>query len=474
MNAPKSLSRLVILLALLLCCFVSKSHALKKDNVVLRQLEDDGNETDTTNSTIAPTTANEPTETSPDTNNSTTTAPKASPTGKNKNVTTTEETTTDVPSPTPQPKKKADAGPTSKPTAAEQVETDAPTEKQPDDVNTDEPAKSPTEADKPTNSPTTAAVPDATPEPTVASTPEPTEASIPAPEPTTASIPKATPEPTPEGGDDEDDDPCGGPIACDSCRDLGQEINRDCFWDIDECVSYNKEHGEDNAGNAFVCPEDDSPDPGGDGSPTSQDHAQPSPSPTKNHTTPYTLNDDENGWPLLIFGAVVLCCVAALVRKFFFGMPDPYGAHSHQGKYTGVSTASDEEWGWGDGGSGTEMTSQKPHGGHLHYRSHSPRSSSGGSSEAARSGTKKKGLSVKKSGMNNPLQQSRAPQRSAAVKQPAPKPQQKTDDFFEQMGLAAKPTFSKKGLGATKMAVDDFGDADWSDDGNDLDDLLDD
>ena len=42
------------------------------------------------------------------------------------------------------------------------------------------------------------------------------------------------------------------------------------------------------------------------------------------------------------------------------------------------------------------------------------------------------------------------------------------------MGLAAKPTFSKKGLGATKLAADDFGDADWGDDDNDLNDLLDD
>ena len=55
---------------------------------------------------------------------------------------------------------------------------------------------------------------------------------------------------------------------------------------------------------------------------------------------------------------------------------------------------------------------------------------------------------------------------------PKPKPQPKPDDFFEQMGFSAKPTFAKKGLGATKMAADDFGDADWG--GDDLDDLLDD
>lgn len=112
--------------------------------------------------------------------------------------------------------------------------------------------------------------------------------------------------------------------------------------------------------------------------------------------------------------------------------------------------------------------------------------------------TEKKGFTVKKAGMNNPLHSNTVtkplpshqsagivPQRNNnngtttttrnVVRKPIPP---STDDFFAEMGLDTKPKFgpsssgphNKKRLGAVALPVDTSKDT-WGDD--DLDDLLD-
>jgi hypothetical protein len=114
--------------------------------------------------------------------------------------------------------------------------------------------------------------------------------------------------------------------------------------------------------------------------------------------------------------------------------------------------------------------------------------------------TEKKGFTVKKSGMNNPLHSNVTKQSSQlppqlppaiipnrsnhnnstatgpVVRKPMAPPS--TNDFFAEMGLEAKPKFGpstsaaphKKRLGAVALPVDTSKDT-WDDD--DLDDLLD-
>jgi hypothetical protein len=118
---------------------------------------------------------------------------------------------------------------------------------------------------------------------------------------------------------------------------------------------------------------------------------------------------------------------------------------------------------------------------------------------------KPRGLSVKKTGMKNPLHATTvgattspatAPVRkvvappppltrttAATMKQPPDKPVVKklppsSDDFFEQMGFNAKPSFkstttTSNNLAAPAPSSGNAAAADWGDDG-DLDDLLDD
>ena len=94
---------------------------------------------------------------------------------------------------------------------------------------------------------------------------------------------------------------------------------------------------------------------------------------------------------------------------------------------------------------------------------------------------------MKTMGMKNPLHPQ--PQRHVVPKKAQPPPPPKADDFFQEMGLAAKPKFGapatttasttatgRSGLGATALPMDDYdlgGGDEWDDDG-DLDDLLDD
>lgn len=107
--------------------------------------------------------------------------------------------------------------------------------------------------------------------------------------------------------------------------------------------------------------------------------------------------------------------------------------------------------------------------------------------------SERKGFSVKATGMKNPLHAAPQQQQQPSVAQTQrqslvlPKKVAKADDFFAEMGLAAKPKFgapastasratSLKSLGAKALPIDDddLGEgADWVDDG-DLDDLLDD
>jgi hypothetical protein len=198
----------------------------------------------------------------------------------------------------------------------------------------------------------------------------------------------------------------------------------------------------------------------------------------------------------------------------------------------------DEEWGWGEGGSTSKATNSSvemtPSSGHrnsnLHYRSSSPgnggvdlttkdrsaamlqhRGSSGSSGNNFGGGSgnpidKPRGMSVKKTGMKNPLHATTtvgattspasAPVRkvmappppltrttAATMKQPPDKPVVKklppsSDDFFEQMGFNAKPSFkstttTSNNLAAPAPSSGNAAAADWGDDG-DLDDLLDD
>jgi hypothetical protein len=190
----------------------------------------------------------------------------------------------------------------------------------------------------------------------------------------------------------------------------------------------------------------------------------------------------------------------------------------------------DEEWGWGGEGSshkgGISSVEMTPSGHRttLHHRSNSP--GSGGHSNAGvdttakdrtatlqhrgsfgqgSSGTvdngKPRGLSVKKIGMKNPLHAAAptvvvaaaTPVRKIVAPPPLTRPmatatkQQipdnnpvvkklqapKDDDFFEQMGFNAKPTFKPSSIPAVVPPPPSSGNADWGDDG-DLDDLLDD
>jgi hypothetical protein len=175
---------------------------------------------------------------------------------------------------------------------------------------------------------------------------------------------------------------------------------------------------------------------------------------------------------------------------------------------TTVSEDDDEEWGWDDTPNhSVEMSNMSPaqrktKGSPMHHRrSESPHNSAPSSGNSLGlslkpNSSEHKGFSVKRTGMNNPLhppqpalQQQAQRQIPVVVAKKAPPPPPKTDDFFSELGLAAKPKFgatavttrAKTGrLGATALPMDDDNDlisggggADWDDDA-DLDDLLDD